>query len=93
MPKIITNRSKQLLIISLNSGDSLHLAPGEESDPVEDYQLDNNEKVEKLKSQNLITSTSPEEIAHHAFLPSGGRSSTGEDLIVSPRTAAKRGRR
>jgi hypothetical protein len=55
MPTYITNTSKQLLIVPLNSGETLHLAPGETSaDQVADYELDNNEKVKKLVSNNLL---------------------------------------
>ena len=50
----IANRARHLLIVPLNSGGTLHLAPGETSAPVEDYELDKNEKVEKLLADNLI---------------------------------------
>lgn len=52
----IRNRAKHLLIIPLNSGESLYLAPGESSGPVESYELDNNAKVEKMLRDNLISS-------------------------------------
>lgn len=55
MAYTITNRAKMTLIIPLNSGESLYLAPGESSAPVEDYELSNNEKVDKLLRDNLIT--------------------------------------
>jgi hypothetical protein len=55
MPTRITNISKRLLIVPLNSGETLHLAPGETSaDPLVDYELDNNDKVDKMVSNNLI---------------------------------------
>jgi hypothetical protein len=64
MPTRLTNTSKQLLIVPLNSGETLHLAPGETSaDQVADYELDNNDKVKKLVSTNLL-----------AFAPDGGES-------------------
>jgi hypothetical protein len=57
----ITNRAKHLLIIPLNSGESLFLAPGEASGPVGAYELDNNEKVDKLLRDSLITSSEEQE--------------------------------
>ena len=55
MASNITNRAKMTLIIPLNSGGSLYLAPGESSE-VEDYELSNNEKVEKLLRENMLSS-------------------------------------
>lgn len=55
MASTITNRAKMTLIIPLNSGGSLYLAPGESSAPVEDYELANNEKVDKLLRDNLLS--------------------------------------
>ena len=50
----IINRTKRLTIIPLNSGESIHLAPGEKSPPIDDFELENNAKVEKLLKANLI---------------------------------------
>jgi hypothetical protein len=61
MPTRVTNISKSLLIVPLNSGETLHLAPGETSaDPLGDYELDGNEKFEKMLSNNLLA-RAPEE--------------------------------
>jgi hypothetical protein len=57
MPFRITNRAKQLLVVPLNGGDALHLAPGESSAPVEDYELQNNARVEKLLRSNFVELT------------------------------------
>lgn len=55
MPTRVTNISKQLLIVPLNSGETLHLAPGETSaDPLVDYELDGNEKIEKMVNNSLL---------------------------------------
>jgi len=55
MASNITNRAKMTLIIPLNSGGSLYLAPGESAE-VEDYELSDNEKVEKLVRDNMLSS-------------------------------------
>lgn len=50
----ITNRAGRLLLIQLNSGVTLYLAPGESSEPVDDYELEKNEHVRKLLEGDLI---------------------------------------
>jgi hypothetical protein len=44
----ITNRTGALLTIGLNTGDSLHLAPGETSGDVPEYETQGNPWLEKL---------------------------------------------
>ncbi|MFX0194759.1 MAG: hypothetical protein ACFFCW_01455 [Candidatus Hodarchaeota archaeon] len=51
----IANRAKYLLIIPLNSGKTIYLAPGESSRPLEYFEISENEKVEKLLKANLVT--------------------------------------
>lgn len=53
----ITNRAKHLLIIPLNSGKTVYLAPDESSSSIEDLEITGNEKVEKLVNTNLIATT------------------------------------
>lgn len=69
MAYTITNRAKMTLIIPLNSGESLYLAPGESSAPVENYELTNNEKVDKLLRDNLITAAEGDAPAAAAAAP------------------------
>lgn len=54
MPINMTNRSKQLLVIPLNSGATVHLAPGEETgvDPIE---VKNNAAVEKMAQRGWLS--------------------------------------
>lgn len=54
MASTIQNRARHLLVLPLNGGGTLHLAPGETSSPVEDFELDNNEKVGRLVKDGLI---------------------------------------
>lgn len=54
MAFIIQNRAKHLLVLPLNSGGTLHLAPGETSSPIEDFEIANNEKVERLSEEGLL---------------------------------------
>jgi hypothetical protein len=75
----ITNRAKMTLIIPLNSGGSLYLAPGESSSPIEDYDLANNDKVDKLLRDNLITWSQGEAQAATA----AGNESHGVPVAVS----------
>jgi hypothetical protein len=48
MAERITNRTGALVTIGLNTGDSLHLAPGETSGPVPEYETRDNPWLEKL---------------------------------------------
>lgn len=54
MASKLVNLGRQLLVVPLNSGETIHLAPGEFSDAIEDYELDHNSKVEKLIRENLL---------------------------------------
>lgn len=54
MASTIQNRARHLLVLPLNGGGTLHLAPGETSSPVEEFELDNNEKVGRLVKDGLI---------------------------------------
>ena len=56
----ITNRTRQLLIIELNNGEAIYLAPDRKSDPIEEALVDGNEKISKLLRDNLITSAAAE---------------------------------
>jgi hypothetical protein len=44
----LTNRSRYLAIVTLNSGRTLHLASSHVSDPIDDVEINGNAKVEKL---------------------------------------------
>lgn len=46
----LTNRSPYLMIVTLNSGKTLHLASGQTSGPIDDLEINGNAKVEKLAS-------------------------------------------
>lgn len=67
MASTIQNRARHLLVLPLNGGGTLHLAPGETSSPVEEVELDNNEKVARLLNDGLI-----------AVAAAGGGSSAGQ---------------
>jgi hypothetical protein len=53
MPVRITNRSRGLVTVELNAGESLHLAPGETSKPIEDYQTRDNPWIAKLVDRGV----------------------------------------
>ncbi len=54
MASTIKNLDKQLLIIPLNSGRCVYLAPGETSAPIDDYEVVDNPKITKLAKASLI---------------------------------------
>jgi hypothetical protein len=55
MPVTMTNRGKQLLILQLNDGQAVYLAPGETSRPLQDMQVSGNDKVAKLTRESLVS--------------------------------------
>lgn len=55
MPVKLTNQTKNLLVVTLNGGTSLHLAPGETSPPVDDIEVNGNDKIEKLRRRGQLT--------------------------------------
>jgi len=50
----ITNNTNQLLLVPLNSGETIYLAPGESSDPVDEVETKDNQKIEKMSRGGLI---------------------------------------
>lgn len=54
MSHLIENKAKHLIIIPLNSGKNLYLAPGESSCSIEDFEINGNQKIQKLLKINLI---------------------------------------
>lgn len=52
---ILTNQAKQLLIISLNSGKTMHLPPGKSSESVDHLEINGNAKIAKLQDSGAIT--------------------------------------
>ena len=51
----ITNTSRQALAVPLNSGNAVHLAPGETSDPIDEVETTGNPKIEKMSKSGLIS--------------------------------------
>jgi len=51
----IVNRTPQLLIVPLNSGKAVHLAPNETSPLLEPAEINGNAKVDKLLASTSIT--------------------------------------
>ncbi len=52
----IQNRSSRLLIVELNDGQAVYLAPGETREPIAAEDLHGNARVAKLVQQNLLAS-------------------------------------
>lgn len=71
----LTNRSKQLLVVPLNSGAAIHLAPGEETVGIDPIEIKNNATVQKMvqKGWIVLTETKEEAMAHHAHKRGRGR--------------------
>jgi hypothetical protein len=54
MPVRLTNKDTQLMIVPLRSGITLHLAPSETSQPIDELETNANDKVGKLVRLGLL---------------------------------------
>ena len=50
----ITNLARRALVVSLNSKDSVHLAPGAKSAAIPEHEVNNNPDIKKLRDRALI---------------------------------------
>jgi len=50
----IENLSKRLVLLRLNSGETLHLAPRKTSSEIEEVEINNNPKFQKLEALQII---------------------------------------
>lgn len=74
MATSIINRSKQLLVVPLNSGSTIHLAPGEEASGIDPIEVKNNATVQKLAQKGWVALIeSKEEGAAHPGRRGRGR--------------------
>jgi hypothetical protein len=73
MPVRIINRSRGLLTVELNSGDTLHLAPSETSPPLQDIEVTANRWVERLLDRDLIAVQKEKAEPKGGARPSGKR--------------------
>jgi hypothetical protein len=51
---VYTNRTRRLLIVPLNSGETIHLAPGESTPPIEDVEVEQNRDVARLMAEQRL---------------------------------------
>lgn len=61
MALTLTNLASHLLILQLNNGNSVYLAPGETSDAIDEEQINGNDKIDKLLRNSLVASQQAEE--------------------------------
>jgi hypothetical protein len=54
MGVIMKNKTRQLLTVTLNSGETVHLAPGEVSEPLSEIETANNVKIQRLLNEGMI---------------------------------------
>jgi len=55
MEILLRNRSPYLMLVTLNSGNTLHLAPTRASGPIDDIEINGNKKVDKLMKSGQIS--------------------------------------
>lgn len=61
MALTFTNLAAHMLILQLNNGNSVYLAPGETSDAIHDGQVNGNDKIAKLMRNNFVATSEAEE--------------------------------
>lgn len=54
MQVALVNQTKSLLIVTLNGGMSLYMAPGQTSESVDYMEIAGNEKIEKLRKTGAV---------------------------------------
>jgi|RhiMethySRZTD1v2_1073278.scaffolds.fasta_scaffold923024_2 hypothetical protein len=54
MSLMIKNKTRQLMTVTLNSGETLHLAPDEVSQPLSEIETANNAKIQRLSNEGMI---------------------------------------
>jgi hypothetical protein len=60
---VLTNRARHLVTVPLNSGETIHLAPGESTPAIDDREFDHNRDVARLLADRLLATRSEEEEA------------------------------
>jgi hypothetical protein len=82
----MTNRANQLLIIELNDGASIYLAPGLTSNPIDEGRVQGNEKIAKLMRNNLLSAAAveAEEIQAAGEGSAGSSASASEPIKNAP---------
>lgn len=55
MPVEIKNLTNRPVLLRLNSGNTMHLAPSKISTQILDVEVNNNSKVQKLKDRKIIS--------------------------------------
>jgi hypothetical protein len=63
MALTFTNLATHMLILHLNNGSSVYLAPGETSGAISNEQVNGNDKIAKLLRNNVVATTEPAEEA------------------------------
>jgi len=86
----IVNRTPQLLIVPLNSGRAVHLAPNETSPLLEHAEINGNAKVDKLLAKNSITLVQ-EKMQETAAAPAKGRRGATQPAQVAHKIEPEQG--
>jgi hypothetical protein len=60
MPATLTNKSRSLVTVELKSGEWIHLAPGETSDPIDDVEVHQNDRLTRLIDRKLVALARPD---------------------------------
>jgi hypothetical protein len=59
MALTLTNRAQHMMIVELNNGESVYLTPGQTSIPIDESQINGNEKISKLTRVSALSINQP----------------------------------
>lgn len=81
MALTLTNRAQHMLIVELNNGESVYLMPGQTSNPIDEGQINGNEKISKLTRVSALSVNQPSE--------GGAEEDTSADEETTPAREAR----
>lgn len=59
MALTLTNRAQHMMIVQLNNGEAVYLTPGQTSSPIDESQINGNEKISKLTRVSALSINQP----------------------------------
>jgi hypothetical protein len=91
----ITNLSNRPIVLTLSSGNTLHLAPNATSPELQDVEVKNNDKIDKLRGQFVISiDESPlPQTGTQTDTPAEIATTTAAELVTTSADAPRSGRK
>ena len=85
MTVIVTNRSSHLLLVELNTGETIHLAPAESSRVLDDVDIENNPWVDRMRARGDVVVERDQASGRGASKPSRKKAAKSPKTTSGPR--------